>query len=146
MKRQIWIEIICYAFMLLFLYTAIAKLSYYHTSVNDLERSPFIGDFALPLSIVLPASEIIIAVMLFLPKYRMIGLYAAAGLMILFTIYVSALVFTQDSLPCACGGLIKHLTWKQHFFFNIFFTGLAFLGIWLQRNERRTNDMEYSTS
>lgn len=133
MKRKIWIEIICYAFILLFLYTAISKLIVYETSLNDLKRSPFIGGFARPLSVILPVLEILIPTLLFLPRYRMVGLYSAAGLMILFTGYVSAMVFTMDSLPCSCGGLIKYLTWKQHFFFNIFFTLLAVLGIYLHR-------------
>lgn len=133
MKRHIWIEIICYAFILLFLYTAIAKLTTYDTSLNDLKRSPFISDFAIPLSILLPVSEIVISVFLFVPKYRKYGLRGAFILMALFTGYVSSMVFTQETLPCSCGGLIKYLTWKQHFFFNIFFTLLAAIGILLNR-------------
>ena len=133
MKRHIWIEIISYAFILLFMYTAIAKLITYDTSLNDLKRSPFIGDFALPLSILLPISEIAISVLIFIPKYRKYGLIGATVLMALFTGYVSAMVFTQETLPCSCGGLIKYLSWKQHFFFNIFFTLLGVVGIILQQ-------------
>lgn len=133
MKRHIWIEIISYAFILLFMYTAIAKLITYDTSLNDLKRSPFISDFALPLSILLPISEITISVLIFIPKYRKYGLIGATILMALFTGYVSAMVFTQETLPCSCGGLIKYLTWKEHFFFNIFFTLLGVVGIILLR-------------
>lgn len=133
MKRNIWIEIISYAFILLFMYTAIAKLITYNTSLNDLKRSPFISDFALPLSILLPISEIAISVLIFIPKHKKYGLIGATILMALFTGYVSAMVFTQETLPCSCGGLIKYLSWKEHFFFNIFFTLLGVLGIILQR-------------
>ncbi len=136
MKRHIWIEIISYAFILLFMYTAIAKLITYDTSLNDLRRSPFIGDLAVPLSILLPLSEIVISVMLFVPKYRKSGFVGATILMALFTGYVSAMVFTQETLPCSCGGLIKYLTWKQHFFFNVFFTLVGVIGILLVKKQR----------
>lgn len=148
MKRHIWIEIISYAFILLFMYTAIAKLITYDTSLNDLKRSPFISDFALPLSILLPISEIAISVLIFIPKYRKYGLIGATVLMALFTGYVSAMVFTQETLPCSCGGLIKYLTWKQHFFFNIFFTLLGVVGIILLRKlpDQPMDNLKYDQS
>lgn len=148
MKRNIWIEIISYAFILLFMYTAIAKLITYYTSLNDLKRSPFIGDFALPLSILLPLSEIAISVLIFIPKYRKYGLIGATILMALFTGYVSAMVFTQETLPCSCGGLIKYLTWKQHFFFNIIFTLLGVVGIILESKQppKPYNKLEFDQS
>lgn len=148
MKRHIWTEIISYAFILLFMYTAIAKLITYDTSLNDLKRSPFVGDLAVPLSILLPLSEIVISVMLFVPKYRKAGFVGATILMALFTGYVSAMVFTQETLPCSCGGLIKYLTWKQHFFFNIFFTMLGVLGILLLKKQREEpiNNLEFDQS
>ncbi|WP_299568444.1 MauE/DoxX family redox-associated membrane protein [uncultured Pedobacter sp.] len=142
MKRTTYIEIISYAFIILFLYTAFSKLFIYGTYVRDLQRSPFIGDFAKPLSILLPIAEIVIAVLLFLPKQRLNGLYGSLALMIAFTAYVSGLVFTQDTLPCSCGGLIRELTWKQHFFFNAFFTALAGLGIWLSKRKPRIQPAE----
>ncbi|MBX2948034.1 MAG: hypothetical protein KF704_02050 [Crocinitomicaceae bacterium] len=148
MKRHIWIEIISYAFILLFMYTAIAKLITYDTSLNDLKRSPFISDFALPLSILLPVSEIAISVLIFIPKYRKYGLIGATVLMALFTGYVSAMVFTQETLPCSCGGLIKYLTWKQHFFFNIFFTLLGVVGIIMLRKlpDQPMDNLKYDQS
>jgi putative oxidoreductase len=134
MKRDTILKIIAYSFVVLFLYTAFSKLMVYEQSLNDLERSPFINQFALPLSILLPLIEISISIMLLIPKYRFVGFIGSAVLMTLFTIYVSVMVFTLKSLPCSCGGLIRELTWKQHFFFNIFFTLIAYLGIWLDRN------------
>lgn len=135
MKRSTYIEIISYAFIILFLYTAFSKLFIYSTYLRDLQRSPFISDFAKPLSVLLPLAELVISVLLFLPKKRLLGLYGSLTLMIAFTIYVSGLVFTQDRLPCSCGGLIRELTWKQHFFFNLFFTALAIIGIWLSKTK-----------
>lgn len=146
MNKNTWINIIAYAFIILFLYTAFSKLMVYDRSLQDLRRSPFIEDFALPLSILLPVLEIVIAAMLFIPKYRYWGMIGSAGLMLLFTIYVSAMVFTLKSLPCSCGGLIRELTWKQHFFFNVFFTLLAFTGVWLSRREaeQQNNNLIYT--
>lgn len=146
MKRTIIIEIIAYAFILLFMYTALSKLFIYNTYVSDLERSPLIGGFARPLSILLPVIEIVISVLLFIPAEgaRTRGLQGALGLMLLFTIYVSILVFTRSSLPCSCGGLIRELTWKQHFFFNIFFTGLAAFGLLLHNKHNAGSKAETS--
>lgn len=140
MKKNTWISIIAYAFILLFLYTAFSKLMVYERSLNDLRRSPFIDEYAVPLSILLPLLEIVIAVMLFLPKYRYWGMIGSAGLMLLFTIYVSAMVFTLKELPCSCGGLIRELTWKQHFFFNVCFTLLAFAGVFISRDKTKINN------
>ncbi|RWU08147.1 MauE/DoxX family redox-associated membrane protein [Pedobacter chitinilyticus] len=133
MKRATIIDTIAYAFIILFLYTAFSKLFIYSIYVKDLGRSPFVGEWAAPLSILLPLIEFAISILLFVPRTRTLGLWGSLALMIAFTAYVSALVFTQDHLPCSCGGLIRELTWKQHFFFNIFFTLLAALAIWLKR-------------
>lgn len=139
MNKNIWVNIIAYAFIILFLYTAFSKVMVYERSLSDLQRSPFIDALAVPLSILLPLLEIGIAVLLFVPKYRYWGMIGSAGLMLLFTIYVSVMVFTLKSLPCSCGGLIRELTWKQHFFFNIFFTLLAFIGVWLSKRGEAGN-------
>lgn len=140
MKRSKVIKFIVFAFAFLYLYTAFSKLMVYDRSLQDLERSPFISQYAVPLSILLPVLEIGIAVLLLIPKYRRLGLIASLGLMIAFTTYVTAMVFTLKELPCSCGGLIRELTWKQHFFFNIFVTLMAILGLYLHIRENRPHN------
>lgn len=131
--KQIVIEIISYAFILLFAYTALSKLFMYPISLHDLERSPVISPLALPLSILLPALELTICGLLMFDKTRMMGLYASLILMVVFTLYVAFIITIVKKTPCSCGGLIRDLTWRQHLVFNIVFTMLAGIAVWLKR-------------
>lgn len=137
MKKETALEWICYAFIILFLYTAFSKLFLFTVYLDDLHRSPLLAPFANYLSILLPLSEIAVAVALFLPQYRKIGLYGAAALMVMFTGYVTYVLTLTTKRPCTCGGLIRQLTWPQHLVFNIFFTALALVGIYLYNKAQR---------
>lgn len=133
MKKTIIISAISYAFTLLFMYTALSKLFAYDLNLYDLRRSPMLGPYAETLAVLVPLVEITISVLLFVPRTRLTGLIGAFIVMLAFTAYVGYLVFTQSALPCTCGGIIRQLTWKQHFFFNVFFTMLAIVAIILHR-------------
>ncbi|PTT04260.1 hypothetical protein DBR11_00055 [Pedobacter sp. HMWF019] len=137
MKKDITIDVISYAIILLFVYAALSKLFMYNIYVYDLNRSPFIAPYASLLSLTLPVTELSIAALLLFERTRLYGLYGATILMILFTIYVGAILgfVPNKDKPCTCGGLIRELTWPQHFIFNIFYTVLAASGIWLQRSK-----------
>ena len=132
-KRNIVMEFICYAIILLFVYAALSKLFIFPIFVEDLKRSPVISNYSGILSFLLPAAELGISAMLFFDKSRLAGLYGALLLMILFAIYVGLIVFTNDSPPCSCGGLIRNLTWKNHLLLNVAYTLLALTGIILQK-------------
>lgn len=140
--KKIWtLNAIVYAFILLFVYTALSKWFMYTLYVNDLHRSPQLGPYAGIISIVIPASELLISALLLLGKTkgRKWGLYGAFLLMLMFTAYVAwVLNFTYDR-PCTCGGIIRNLSWKNHMLFNIVFTILALIGIYLERRLRNTN-------
>jgi putative oxidoreductase len=134
MKKPISIDFICYAIILLFLYAALSKLFLYNIYVYDLHRSPFIGKYASYLSLSIPTVEIVLSVMLFFERTRLMALWGSFILMILFTGYVALILGSGVHLPCTCGGLIRNLSWRQHLAFNIFYTGLAGIGIWIQKN------------
>ncbi len=122
--------------ILLFVYTAISKYSDMSGFQASLEESPLIGQYSVPVSYLLPLLELIIAVLLLIPKTRLPGLFASFWLMLAFTLYIGyMLVFTPD-LPCSCGGIISEMTWPQHLIFNIFFTLLAFAGYRLHKHDR----------
>lgn len=133
MKRAITIDFICYAIILLFVYAAFSKLFMYNTYVFDLGRQPLLVPYVKYLALTIPLSELVISALLLVPSTRRLGLFGALILMILFTGYVSLVVFNSKGhdLPCTCGGLIRELSWRQHFFFNIFYTLLAGAGLWL---------------
>jgi hypothetical protein len=133
MKRAITIDCICYAIILLFVYAALSKLFLYSVYVGDLKRSPFIAPYASYLSLTLPILELAISALLIVERTRLIALWGAFILMLLFTGYVALIIGVVNGKPCTCGGLIRKLSWGQHLALNIFYTILSITGIWLQK-------------
>ncbi|MNJ98896.1 hypothetical protein D3C87_166650 [compost metagenome] len=127
-KRTI-VDIIVYLYVLLFLYAATSKLIDYNKFQLQMSKSPIITDYAHVLVWMVPALEIIISIMLLIEKTKMIGLFAAFGLMSLFTAYIYAILNYSDSIPCSCGGVLQKMTWDQHLIFNIVFVILGIVGI-----------------
>src|SRR5258706_1617882 len=97
-------EIIASLFILLFIYTAVSKLADQTAFRLALHRSPIIAAYAGLVAWALPAVEIIIASLLFIPSARIYGLYASFIIMIVFTTYIGATIFFDPNLPCSCGG------------------------------------------
>jgi putative oxidoreductase len=138
-RATVLLEVICYAFILLFLYTAFSKWFQFDIYVYDLNRSKFLQSVAPLLSVTVPGLEMIAAILLFVHKTRNIGLYLSLFLMLCFTIYVGYIVlfFTSADWPCTCGGIIRELSWPGHLVFNLVWTFLALIGIILQRRLER---------
>ena len=139
------IEIISVLFILLFVYAGLTKLMEGDRFFNNLNNSPILlGDVtAYILSWGVPTLEIVVAFFVAWPKTRLRGLYAALGLMILFTVYVAGIVFFSPYTPCSCGGILTLLTWPQHLVVNISFVLLAVLVIRLH-HIRELSDKELS--
>lgn len=137
MKRTTLVEIISALFILLFVYTASSKLLELEKFQNTITQSPLIGDFASLISWAVPITEIGLALLLLIPKTRLIGLYASTAMMTVFTLYIGYMIVFTPKLPCSCGGVIKYMTWNQHLLFNIFFTLLGMWGIILSRKNNK---------
>lgn len=133
MKTLYTTQIISALLIFLFTYTASSKLAGFSFFQAQLSLYPFIKDAAAPIAIAIPAVELAMVVLLFLPATRLMGLYASSLLLIVFTVYLSVMVATQKNLPCSCGGVIQKMSWQQHIAFNLFFILLCALGIRLQR-------------
>ena len=129
MKRNLIIEIIAALLILLFVYAAVMKLSDYHQFKDQLEHSPQLYLYAGFISWSIPLAELLIALMLTLQKTRFTGLILSLLLMLAFTIYVSYVLYFARQVPCACGGVLSRMTWKQHFIFNLIYTGIALAGV-----------------
>lgn len=137
--RRVLVDIICYLFVLLFLYAATSKLMDYDNFYLQISKSPIITDFAGILVWLVPGLEILISILLLINRTVMLGLYAAFTLMLLFTFYIYAILNYSDHIPCSCGGVLQRMTWDQHLVFNIVFVVLGFVGIILQTkiNEKK---------
>ncbi|WP_089784819.1 MauE/DoxX family redox-associated membrane protein [Chitinophaga sp. YR573] len=114
------------------MYASFSKLMAYDYYLYDLKRSPLLSNYATIIAILVPSTELLVAGLLLSDKTSKGGLLGSLALMILFTLYVSYVLFFTSSRPCTCGGIIRNLTWPQHLLFNLFFLILSILGIYLQ--------------
>ena len=134
------IEIICCLLILLFLYTSVSKFIDFTRFRGDINNQPFPNWMTPFLLWVIPLLEITISLLLMVSSTRKTGLYLSFGLMSLFTIYTALVLFNFfDRVPCSCGGVIRQLSWNEHLLFNLFFSGMSLLGIYLSRKSGSPN-------
>jgi hypothetical protein len=133
MKRTILVDSVTYFFILLFLYTGIEKLTEINSFKDQMVSSPLLGPLGGFVAWALPITEILLTIVLFIPKWRLKGLYASLGLMVVFTIYLIVILAIDEHLSCSCGGIIENLTPRQHLLFNGATIVLAALAIVSER-------------
>jgi len=136
-KKNVLVELIGSLLILLFVYTAFSKLLDFQQFKIQLRLSPLVKNNAGFTSIALPLTELIVALLLFIPRTRLVGLYGSLVLMTGFTLYVAYILTLADWIPCSCGGVIKQLGWRDHLVFNIFFTLLSLAGVILEARRRK---------
>lgn len=104
---------------------------------NGLILQPFNDSFAQVLAYILPGLEALTALLLLLESLRRYGMILSLILMAVFTGYIgTALAGAWQELPCGCGSVINGLSWKQHFFFNLFFLLISGYGVYLMNPKR----------
>jgi uncharacterized membrane protein YphA (DoxX/SURF4 family) len=130
-------SIVAHLLVVLFLYTGISKLMEYTVFKEQIAASPILAPIAPFVAWALPLTEFIVAVLLFIPAWRLRGLYTSFVLMLMFTGYVIALVSFSKELPCSCGGVLQEMSWSQHIVFNSVFTLLALVAALLERKNRK---------
>jgi len=135
MKRQIVIELVSFLFILLFVYAAMSKVSHFQRFEVQVSQSPILTNIAWPVALGIPLVEIFIALMLALPRFRLIALYASFSLMVIFTVYIIVIMNFSSYVPCSCGGILSSMSWGTHLVFNVFFVALAVVGVLLQERK-----------
>jgi uncharacterized membrane protein YphA (DoxX/SURF4 family) len=138
MTRSTIVEIISMLFVILFLYTGISKLMEYGVFKEQIADSPILQPIAPFIAWALPITEFLVTILLIIPRWRLKGLYASLMLMVAFTLYIGAIMTFNKELPCSCGGIISELSWNGHLIFNSVFILLAFAGVLLERQIRRS--------
>jgi len=140
------VEIICYLFILLFVYAAAGKLLDFEEFRVQIGQTPMLSAFANNIAGAVPAIEILVSLMLFIPKLRLKGLFAAFSLMIMFTTYIIIILNFTSYIPCSCGGVLEELGWTEHLIFNLIFILLALTAIILINNSNNYIKSEGSFS
>ena len=134
--QQIIPLVVSLLFILLFVYAAVRKLLDLETFQAQLEQFSFFGGFAYLLSRGIILLELLIAGLLCFGKTRLLGIYFSFFLMLLFTAYILIILNFATNVPCSCGGVLEALGWKEHLMFNVFFIGIALMGILIGRNRK----------
>jgi uncharacterized membrane protein YphA (DoxX/SURF4 family) len=136
MTRNLLMKVVCFLLTLLFTYAAFSKLFNYTEFKAQLGNSPFITPVAGVLAWLIPIVELVIAIMLTVNNTRLTGFYSSFLILLIFTLYITAMLIAGVRLPCSCGGVIRQLNWKQHVGFNLFFILLALIGILSERKQK----------
>ncbi|MEC4004823.1 MauE/DoxX family redox-associated membrane protein [Flavobacterium sp. SUN052] len=110
---------ISYTYIILFMYAATSKLLDFENFQIQLGQSPLLSAFAGWITILVPVTEIIIALLLSIPYTRLFALYIAYLLMVMFTAYIYIILNYSEFIPCSCGGILEKMNWNQHLIFNI---------------------------
>jgi hypothetical protein len=124
-RRELLIDIVSALFVVLFVYAAASKLFEYEKFRVQIGQSPLLTAFAATVAWLVPAIEIMIAAMLSILRFRLLGLYASFGLMVMFTAYIVVITRFSDYVPCSCGGVLEKLSWNDHLIFNLAFVALG---------------------
>ena len=124
--------LICYLFIVLFVYAAVSKLIDFETFQTQLGQSPILTAYATWIGYAVISVELIITVLLCFRSTRQIALHASFLMMIAFTAYIYIILHFSDFIPCSCGGILEKLSWEQHIVFNLIFALLACIAIIIQ--------------
>jgi len=142
MKQRIAVEIISFLFILLFLYASLSKLLDYQKFSAQIGQSPLLTGFGNTIPGLVIGSEIMVSFLLAIPRFRLIALFIALCLMVMFTAYIVAILNFSTYIPCSCGGVLEKLGWRDHVVFNAVFIFLSLIGVLLQfkLQESKKND------
>lgn len=135
--RRLLTEIVCYAYVLVFMYAAVYKLIDLKFFQSQLKHSPLLGGYNILLSYLVPLSEIIASLFLLVPSLRKRGLVLATLIMLGFTIYIIYILGFSREIPCGCGGILATMGWKEHLVFNSAFVVAGITSIIFYRDHGR---------
>lgn len=144
--KKIILESIRVLLIILFVYAAVNKIMDIQKFRAQIGQSPMLTNFAGIIAWTIPPTEILIALCLSIPKYRLIGFYASLSLMTLFTGYIIAVTQFSTYIPCSCGGILEKLGWTEHLIFNIIIVLLAVIAIIIYPTSSNIQSTEPNTT
>ncbi|WP_316846450.1 MauE/DoxX family redox-associated membrane protein [Pedobacter psychrodurus] len=137
LNRDLALKIITSLLIILWVYTGGSKLMDFPDFKNQLHLQHFSETTAKILTIALPVSELLTAVLL-ARKYQKPGLKISLILLGIFTLYIILILSGYYiKVPCSCGGVLKFLGWRMHLLFNIFFLTINTLALYLYTKKER---------
>lgn len=135
-NKAILVELIAALFIFLFLYTAISKINSHDLFVVTLKESSLLKNYSGLIAWLVPATELLLSALLFIPKMRLQGLLLTGLFMLALTCYVGIMIIGVEKLPCSCGGIISKLSWGEHLVLNASLTAIAFAGWQIEKRNK----------
>lgn len=123
--------VICYLYILLFVYTAVSKFLDFENFQVEIAQSPILTAYAGFFARAVIIIELIIALLFTVKRFRIIALYSAYTIMLLFSVYIFIILNFSPYIPCSCGGVLEKMGWTEHLIFNITFCILALIALYL---------------
>jgi hypothetical protein len=125
---------------MLFSYAALSKVAVFQQFHHQLALQPFSHPVAALMAYLLPALELLAALLLVSRRAIIAGWWLSFILMASFTAYSLLVVIGfWPQVPCPCGGILGALPWSVHLAYNAFFFAVTITGI-LTCKERRKGD------
>ena len=142
--QSIFVKTVSYLFVLLFIYASVSKLLDFENFQVQIAQSPLLTAYARFISYAVIIAELFFALLLVIPKSRLLGLYCSLAIMISFTVYIYLILNFSDFIPCSCGGILEKMGWTEHLFFNLGCILLALISIILVEYDKMKNVFHYS--
>lgn len=123
--------------ILLWVYASLVKLFDFDIAKGEMLNQVFPDNIALVLVWLIPAIELMTAILILVPRTTYLGYWSSFILLFSFTLYILfGLLNFYKRMPCSCGGVINQLSWGQHLVFNLFFLALTLIAIINHYKER----------
>lgn len=135
--KRIFIEIVCYLYILLFVYAAVSKLLDFENFSIQIAQSPLLTAYTGFVAPAVIAVELILSMALIYRRSRLLALYGSAFLMMAFTVYIYLILNYSEFIPCSCGGVLEKMGWMEHLIFNASFVVLAITAIIITEHENQ---------
>lgn len=130
--RTAFLELVRYLFIVLMVYTAVSKVLDYENFKIQISQSIVISPFTNWMVWFVPGIELLIALALTTEKWKTYALHTAFLLMVIFSTYIYIILNYIPDIPCSCGGVLEHMSWREHLLFNSTFVILGFIAILVQ--------------
>lgn len=111
-----------------FLYAGIHVLHYRHFFEWQLSGNDFLKNYLNLIIWVLPIFELILSLVLLIPRTRILGFYLSFFLLLGITSIIFVLQHFFASGPCVCLGIFPSLSWLQQSIINIGFIIISISG------------------
>lgn len=128
------VEIICFLLMLHFFYEGIYKITYLSHYSFYITHAPLLSPVGKVLTYIVPIGEIILSVMIMLPRFRKAASYMVIVVQFAFVVWVMSVYLFTHYLFWPYHALWNEPTWMQKMIFALALSWLAFTVIILSGN------------